>query len=95
MASLLSGVLTWFLASSLAKVLLGSGLVLATATFIGGAVEAALNYVSSAWSGMPSAILQILALGGLGQVLSIVGGAILAKSALLAASEIVGVAKAA
>lgn len=94
MKALLVGALSWMASSLVARLLVGAGMTLVSAVWIGGAVETALQYVSDAWGGMPGAVVQLLALGGVGQALSIVGAAIVGRAGLVAAQTAVKVASA-
>jgi len=91
---LIFGALSVLASSLVARLLVGAGMTLVSAVWIGGAVETALQYVSDAWGGMPGAVVQLLALGGVGQALSIVGAALVGRAALVAAQTFVKVASA-
>lgn len=92
MINLILGALGVIASSFLARVLVGAGLTLVSAVWIGGAVETALGYVADAWGGMPGSVVQLLALGGVGQALSIVGAAMVGRAGLVAAQTFVRVA---
>jgi hypothetical protein len=89
MINLFIGAFGILASSFLARVLVGAGLVLVSAVWIGGAVEGLLDDAAASIGGATGAIVQLMALGGAGQALSIVGSAIVGRAALVAAQTFV------
>ena len=83
----------WAVGGLIAKVLVGAGLTLVTASFVAGYVNDLLDYLGDQIGGMPADLLALLGLGGFGTMLSIIGSAMLARVALNGVQRIVGVAK--
>ena len=92
MSNLVFAALSVLASSFIARALLGAGLTLVSAVWIGGAVESALNQAASSMQGASAAIVQLIALGGAGQALSIVGAAMVGRAAIVAAQTFVKVA---
>jgi hypothetical protein len=85
MINLLIGALGLLVSSFVARVLVGAGLTIVSAVWIGGAVESALNAAAASLSGASASVVQLIALGGAGQALSIVGAALVGRAGLVAA----------
>lgn len=91
MGKLLYGVLQLFAGGLLGKLLIGAGLTLIVATGLNSGIELMLGHVLANVSSLPGKIFQLLMLAGLGQCISIIGGALLTRAALMAAGQIMGV----
>lgn len=91
MMTLLMGGLAALASSLVIRALLGAGLSIASYVWVGSAIETLLGNVAAAWGGMPAAVVQLIALGGAGQALSIVGAALLARAAIVAAQTAIKV----
>ena len=85
MIQLFVPLLTWIASSLLARVLVGAGLSLASYAFVGTAVDAVLANVQSLSSGLHADVAALLALGGAGQALSLIGGALVARAVIVSA----------
>lgn len=94
MGALLTTVGGWLLANSLARILTGATLTLVTATWVGGYVNSLLSSLANQWSGVSADTLAFLAYSGVGNYLSIVGSAIVARVAITAAAGVLGIGKA-
>jgi len=70
------------LGGSLAKILMGSGIAVVSYAVLLPVVTAALNAIAASIGGVFEELQQVLLLGGLGEVLNIMGSAILTKLAL-------------
>ncbi|MFM0649785.1 DUF2523 family protein [Paraburkholderia bryophila] len=70
------------------QALIALGVGVLTVTGIDLAVNTALGWVSTNVGGMPNDLLSVLALGGVFQAMSYVGGAITARVAMAGASSI-------
>lgn len=92
MFTVLQGLLGGLVGSLAPRVLVGGGLALALAVGLDTLVSSFLSQVVASIGGIPADTLQIMLLAGLGQALSILGGALLTRAALAAA--LAGVTKA-
>ncbi len=90
----LGELLTGLLGGLLARVLIGAGMGVVTYGALSTAVTAALNALTAQFSGLPSDVLNMLLLSGVGQGLSIIGSAMAARAAMRAASVGIGMAAA-
>lgn len=82
---MLSRIFTWLAAyfgASIARVLTGAGLGIATFAGLSAVVLTALNLIVSYFAGLPVALAQVVLLGGFATVLNMLGGAILTRLAL-------------
>lgn len=77
---------------SIARMLQGAGLSLATTAALLPLLTTALNLAASRLGGMPGDVLALVGLSGVGEALSIIGSAMLTRFAMGAAS--VGLKKA-
>lgn len=93
MGAMMATVGGWLLGSALARVLTGAGLTLITATWLSTQVTDALNSVAAQWSGLPADGLAFLAYSGIGTYLSIIGSALVARAAIVAAAGVLGIGK--
>jgi len=74
------------LGNSVARVLTGAGLSVASYGAITVAITAALSALTSSFSALPSAMLNIILLSGCGQAISIIGAAMLTRAAINSAA---------
>lgn len=93
MKAILLSVLKWAMGGLIARILVGAGLTLVGYASFVPLVYTGLNQLNSALGGLPADMLQVLLLGGLGEVLSIIGSAMLTRVSLLAG--LAGLARAA
>lgn len=70
---------------SIATALMGGGLALVSFAALSAVLIGALNQAASAFAGIGGDVLNILLLGGLGEVLSIIGSAMLTRVAITSA----------
>lgn len=84
MKGILLSVLKWAMGGLIARMLVGAGLTLVGYVSFVPLVMTGLNQLNSALGGLPADMLQVLLLGGLGEVLSIIGSAMLTRVSLLA-----------
>ena len=91
MPAVIFAILTAFATSLLARVLIGAGLTLIVASAMDVTSTGLLNAASGHISGLPAVALDLILLGGVGTMLSIIGGALITKAALTAAGTILGV----
>lgn len=92
MRSWLAGLLKNLFGDSVARVLGGAGLSLATAAALIPLLTTAMNAAAGAIGGIPADVLNVALLAGFGEALSIVGSAMLTRVGMQAAS--VGVRRA-
>jgi len=74
------------LGNSAARVLTGAGLSVASYGAITVAISTALAALTSSFSALPSAMLNIILLSGVGQAISIIGAAMLTRAAINSAT---------
>jgi len=74
------------LGNSAARVLTGAGLSVASYGAITVAISTALSALTSSFSALPSAMLNIILLAGVGQAISIIGAAMLTRAAINSAT---------
>ena len=94
MLAILAKLAAWYASGWIARILVGGGLTLLTATAVSSGVQSLLT---SAASGIGAAgqVAQLILLGGYGDALSIIGSAIITRATLLYASRIIGIGRAA
>jgi hypothetical protein len=93
MPAMIYGLLTLWASSLLARILIGAGLTMVIAVGLDTALDAMLNQAIANISAAPGAALQLGLLGGVGTALSIVGGALITRVTIMAASNVLGVKK--
>lgn len=93
MFSKLRLLLAAMLGDSLGRILSGAGLALTTGAVMTPLVAGALDAVASAAGGLPGDLLQVAAMGGIGEAMGIIGSAMLTRVAIQSAR--VGLKKAA
>jgi hypothetical protein len=86
MLSWLKALLRNLVGDSIATALLGGGLALVSYGALSVLLTGALDSAADAFGGLPGDMLNILLLGGLGQILSILGSAMLTRLAITSAS---------
>ena len=72
------------LGSFIARILTGAGLAITTGAVLMPVVTTALDAAAGAMGGMPGDMLAVLNLGGVGEALSIIGSAMLTRTAISA-----------
>ena len=82
----IGGILEKVLGNGAARVLTGAGLSVAGYAAITVAITAALAALTSSFSALPSAMLNIILLSGAGQAISIIGAAMLTRAAINSAA---------
>lgn len=82
----IGGILEKVLGNSAARVLTGAGLSVASYGAITVAITASLGALTSSFSALPSAMLNIILLSGAGQAISIIGAAMLTRAAINSAA---------
>ncbi|MEB3736225.1 DUF2523 domain-containing protein [Halopseudomonas pachastrellae] len=90
MPALLAPLLIWVLSSAIARVFVALGIGLFTYTGIKSLVEFALDQATQFVGQLPSAVLDLIALAGVDQAISIIGSALLTRAAITAARISVG-----
>jgi Protein of unknown function (DUF2523). len=88
MPALFYALLVWVLGSALARVLLGAGLTVLTFNWLDEFVIEALDAVTAQLSGTPG--LDIMLLAGVGEALSIIGSALVARATIEVARIYIG-----
>lgn len=86
MFSKLRLLLAAMLGDSIARMLSGAGLALATGAVLVPVLSSALSELGGYMSGLPGGLLQVLALGGFGEALGIIGSALLTSVTIRSAS---------
>ncbi len=84
MAGFLLKIMKWVLGGLIARALWGAGMTFVSYVAFFPLVNMALDQINSALSGMARDMYNVLMLGGLGQVLSILGSAMLTRVSMLA-----------
>lgn len=82
MRSWLATLLKNLFGDSVARVLGGAGLSLATAALLLPAITSALNAAASGINGIPSDVLNVALLFGFGEAMSLIGSAMLTRVAM-------------
>jgi hypothetical protein len=90
MISILYAVVAWAASGLIARLLLGAGLTLVVYAGVVTGVTALLDSSASALGGLPSDMINLILLSGLGEAMSIIGSAILSKVALSMAGNVAG-----
>lgn len=90
MVMLLRSLAVWVLGGMIARLLVGAGVTLLTASFLGGLAEDMLAYAVQAL-GQGGVPFQILLLTGIGQGVSIIGSAILTRLSIVAGARVIGI----
>ncbi|MFZ5961281.1 DUF2523 family protein [Pseudomonas knackmussii] len=91
MGGLLSRLFTFFLGNMIARVLTGAGMTLITVSWLGDLVNSQVQQVSASFNGVSGVFAQMLALSGVFQAVGYVLTAIVARVAIDAASNVLGV----
>lgn len=86
MLSWLKTLLKNLVGDSIANALIGGGLALVSWGALSVVLTTALDAAADAFGGLPGDVLSILLIGGLGQILSILGSAMLTRLAITSAS---------
>ncbi len=91
MMALLAGLITWAMSGAIARLLIGGGITLVVAAGIETMVSSFMDQAVSAMGGAPGAILQLSLLFGWGEAMSIMGGALLTRVAIMTLANVLGV----
>lgn len=75
----LAAFLTQLLGNSLARVLTGAGLGLATGAALLPLVKGALNLITQKWSGISADLANVMLMAGAGEAITMIGSAIVTK----------------
>ncbi|QDS16168.1 DUF2523 domain-containing protein [Xanthomonas arboricola] len=78
----LAALLTQLLGSAVARIATGAGIGLVTVAALTPVILSALNQAATRFSGIPSAVANIMLLSGMGVGMSMVGSAILTRVAI-------------
>lgn len=84
MHALLMKLVMWVVGGLIARTLVGAGLTIVGYVAFIPLMEYGLDQVNNALAGMAADMLSVLMLGGLGEVLSVVGSAMLTRVSMLA-----------
>lgn len=90
MAKLLSIIGVWIISSVIVRFFTALGIAFFTYSGLEYAIEQAIGYAEGALSALPTAILQLLALAGTPEALSIICTAILTRAAIDSIRLVVG-----
>jgi uncharacterized protein DUF2523 len=93
MPAVLIGALTWFLSNAFARILLGAGISVITITWLDGAINSFLTDSAALMSSAASDVVGLVGLGGVWVAMSTIGSALLMRTAIIAASNIMGFKK--
>lgn len=74
----------WVLGGFIARTLVGAGLTIVGYVAFVPLLEYGLDQLNSALGGMAADVLNVLLLGGLGEIITIIGSAMMTKISLLA-----------
>ena len=91
MWTLVRSIIAFAIGGLVARALTGAGLALVGYWIVGDLVLEALEFAKTSMGGLPADVLQLLLLMGVGEYLSIVGSAVLARAAIVAAASAVGI----
>ncbi|MBB3344513.1 DUF2523 domain-containing protein [Luteimonas sp. RC10] len=84
MAGILLKIMQWALGGLIARALFGAGMTFVSYVAFFPLVNMALDQINNALAGMASDMYRVLMLGGLGDVLSILGSAMLTRVSMMA-----------
>lgn len=91
MAKLLAMVIAWAISGFVLKLFTTLGIGIFTYVGLKSLVNSMLDLVSPQLSGLPEFVLNIVAIAGIPEALSVVGSALLTRAALNSAKAFVGV----
>lgn len=91
MPALIYSALAWMATGLIPLILVGAGLTLVSFTALMPLVEAFFNEAVNNISGLPQTALQLMLLGGFGEVLSILVSAVLTRLTISTASSFFGI----
>lgn len=94
MGAILVRVVQWAMAGWLGSVLVGGGLTLIIGVAIADQVEGLLDTAANSIAGLPADMFALAMLSGVGEALTIIGSALMARAALQVAGRILGIRKA-
>lgn len=91
MPAILYTILKWVIVSAFARVL--AGLVISTVamTWLGDYANDALGYAVSSISALPAGVGQIVLMTGIGQVISIIGSALITRAVIVSSANTFGI----
>lgn len=87
----LMGILQWVIVSSIARVLAGVTLAVVAQTFLADYATDALASMLYSIQSMPSVALQLMLLSGIGQVITILGSALITRTTIVMAAKTFGI----
>lgn len=93
MASLLGKVIVWAMGSFLTRLLAALGLSVATYAGLSSLVTASLNQIEPLLTQLPSTVLALISLAGIGQGLTIILSAVATRAAFLSAQTFISIIK--
>lgn len=93
MGKLLSTVIVWALGSFLTRLLAALGIGITTYATISTLVDTMLGKIQPMLSQLPSTVISLLSVAGIGQGLTIIASAIATRSAFIAAKAFISVIK--
>ncbi len=91
MIQLVYSLLTMWATGLIAKLVIGAGMTFLVAVAMDQSITAILDQASGYITGLPSVALQLMLLGGVGTMISIIGGAMITKALVNTAGRILGV----
>lgn len=90
MISVLWRIAQWFVAGGIAQALTGAGITIVSAAWVGSYVDDLMAEVASGLSNIGGLALTFMAMGGIGQALTVIGSAIVARVTWKAAAQLIG-----
>ena len=93
MKAFLFEALQWFAKGGVPAFLTSAGMTMVVFAGLDIAVEAALDAAVDEMNGIPSEVLDLALVGGLGEFISILGSALMTRAALIAAQNVMGLGK--
>lgn len=91
MGGLLLSAGAWFLGSAVARILIGGSLALVTYSGVSSVIQSLESNITASMSGMSGDMVQIFAMAGIGDAISIMVSTVGSVMAVSLASRVVGV----
>lgn len=92
MINLVYGLLSLWASGLIAALLIGGGFTLLIGAALNTVITNLLNTASSYMAGTASSVFDLIMLGGVGEALSIIGGAMITRAMITTAGRVLGVA---
>lgn len=90
MISALWRIAQWLLAGGIAQSLAGAGITIVSAAWVGSYVDDLMAQLAAGLSNISGVALALMSMGGIGQALTVIGSAIVARVTWKTASQLIG-----